>query len=110
MSAIHRAGATIAGLVTVAAVGGAFVAQGYVAAQHVAADATTQTQEATLSATSDPTLDPQTVYVMPVPTAPVIHITKKAPAPPPAAQPPVIHIIVPGPTGGDDGSSGGTDN
>jgi hypothetical protein len=109
MSAIHRVGATIAALVTVAAVGGAFVAQGYGDA-HRAAVAAAETQQPTLSATYNPTLDPQTVYVMPVPTAPVIHIIKRAPAPPPATNPPVIHIIVPGPAGGDDGGSGGTDN
>ena len=89
MNSIHRLGVTIAGLATVLTVAGAFVAQGYVAAQQASAQATAQ---AAASA-------PQIVYINPVPTAP--------PAPPtPTPQPQqVIHVIVGG--GGDDG--GGND-
>jgi hypothetical protein len=117
MNSIHRVGVTIAGLVTLAVVGGAFVVQGYFAAQTAAAQATTlavqatATDQPTRSATATPTLPPAVVYVMPKATAPVIHIIRRAkPAPTakpgPTATPPIIHIIVPGPTGGDDGGSG----
>ncbi len=93
MNSIHRLGVTIAGLATVLTVAGAFVAQGYVAAQQASAQATAQaTAQAAASA-------PQIVYINPMPTAP--------PAPPtPTPQPQqVIHVIVGG--GGDDG--GGND-
>ena len=42
MNSIHRLGVTIAGLATVLTVAGAFVAQGYVAAQQASAQATAQ--------------------------------------------------------------------
>jgi hypothetical protein len=93
MNSIHRLGVTIAGLATVLTVAGAFVAQGYVAAQQASAQATAEaTAQAAASA-------PQIVYINPMPTAP--------PAPPtPSPEPQqVIHVIVGG--GGDDG--GGDD-
>jgi hypothetical protein len=115
MSSIHRVGATVAGMVTVVAVGGAFVAQGYLSAQpRTASTATTApTEQITLTPpTADPTLAPQTIYVMPVPTAPIIHIVKKVPAAKvptakPLPNPTPIHIIVTPSPGGDDG--GGDD-
>ena len=96
MNSIHRLGVTIAGLATVLTVAGAFVAQGYVAAQQASAQATAQATA--LAAASAP----QIVYINPMPTAP-----PAPPAPPtPAPQPQqVIHVIVGG--GGDDG--GGND-
>jgi hypothetical protein len=106
MNSIHRVGVTVAGLATVVAIAGAFVVQGYAGAQHTVAQATVQT---TASATIDPTLDPtpsvapQTIYVNPMPTPAVIHVVTKPKPAPPAKKPPVIHVVVPGPTGGDDG-------
>lgn len=92
MNSIHRIGVTIAGLATVATLAGAFVVQGYVAAQQAEAQATAQ---ATVQATASPA--PQVIYVNPVPTP-------QTPAP--VQQPPVIHVVVPG--FGDDG--GGSDH
>ena len=97
MSTIHRAGVTIAGLAAALTVGGAFVAQGYLGARQVVAAASPAAP--TAAATTDPTLQPETVYVNPIPSASVIHVTQTAP---PAANPPVIHVVVAGP-GGDDG-------
>jgi hypothetical protein len=117
MNAIHRVGLTIAAVVALLVVAGAFVVQGYANAQKEAAQASaaqpTDTQAAP-TATPDLSLDPQTVYVAPVPTPAIIHVVKPAPAvvapkpapakpPTPQPTPPVIHIVVPGPSGGDDG-------
>jgi hypothetical protein len=117
MNSIHRIGVTIAGLATVATVGGAFVAQGYMTAQKAAADATAQTSAQT-SATSDPTadptatLDPEIIYVNPVPSPAVIHVTK--PARPVHTKAPVVPVVVPTltPTGepGEPGDNGGSDD
>jgi hypothetical protein len=104
MNSIHRVGLTIAGLATAAVVSGTFVVQGYVAAQQAQAKATEQaTAQATQQPTTDPTLGPETIYVNPVPTPQTIHVTQTAP-PAPVAKPPVIHVIVPGPTGENEGS------
>jgi hypothetical protein len=125
MNTIHRVGLTIAGVVALLVVGGAFVVQGYTSAQADAARAATSQQTASSTSTTDASLDPVTVYIEPTPTQPPVVVTKPAPAvavsrpdptqpptPAPPTQPdptpPVIHIIVPSPSGhGDDG--GGDD-
>jgi hypothetical protein len=103
MNSIHRVGVTIAGLATVATVTGAFVVQGYLSALHTGAKATQQasvTSDVTTDPTMDPTaqatpdLGPQTIYINPVPTPHVIHVTKPAPRP---KQPPVTHAPAPNP-------------
>jgi hypothetical protein len=96
MSSFHRIGATVAGLATVATVAGAFVAQGYVAAQQAAQQSAQQAagQELVAQASSAP----QVVYVRPMPSPQVV--TPPQPTLPP---PPVIHIVVP--SHGDDGGS-----
>jgi hypothetical protein len=101
VSSIHRTGLTIAGLATAVVVGGVFVAQGYVAAQDAAARATSQASAAA-TASATPTLGPETVYVNPVPSPAIIHVTQTAP--PVRGNPPVIHIVVPT-RGGDDGGN-----
>jgi hypothetical protein len=93
---IHRAALTIAGLATTVAVGGAFVAQGYVAAMQ--AVPTAQTTTAT------PTNGPEIVYVNPAPTPAVVQVTQTAP---PAGPPPVVHVIVP--SAGGEAESGSDD-
>jgi hypothetical protein len=122
MNTIHRVGLTIAGVVALLVVGGAFVAQGYAGAQADAAraaasQATAAQQTASSTSTTDASLDPVTVYVEPMPTQPAVAIANPAPGvvasrpdPTPAQPtepqptPPVIHIIVPSPSGhGDDG-------
>jgi len=122
MNTIHRVGLTIAGVVALLVVGGAFVVQGYTGAKADAARAATAQaaaaqQTASPTATTDPSLDPLTVYVEPMPTQPAVAIANPAPAvavsrpdptpvqpTDPQPTPPVIHIIVPSPSGyGDDG-------
>ena len=116
MNSIHRIGVALAGLATVATVGGAVVAQGYLAAQDeaarnaAAANAMVNvdpTADPTTEATPDPTvsLDPETIYINPMPTPPVIKITA-----PPVKKPPVVHVVTPARTPpplwqGDDGGS-----
>lgn len=92
MSSIHRLGLAIASVVTVAAVAGTFVVQGYVTAEQAAAQAATQAAMQSTSA-----LAPQIIYV-----------SAAVPASPAAAvqQPQIIHVVVPG-GGGDDGGSNG---
>jgi hypothetical protein len=90
---IHRIGVTVASIVTVAAIGGAFVVQGYVAAEQAAAQAAA-TSQAVAQATAN--ASPEIVYISPPLPTPAATPT---PTLPPA---PIIHIIVPGP-GGDDG-------
>ena len=124
MSSIHKVGLFIAGLATVLAVAGAFVVQGYTTARQAAAappavaDVAVPTVTPSPDPTATPTLPPQIVYVEPVPSPAVIHVTRPAkpatttgtPASTPAGPqptPPVIHVVVPTPTGGDDG--GGDD-
>jgi hypothetical protein len=126
MNTIHRVGLTIAGVVALLVVGGAFVVQGYTSAQADAAQAAAAQQTPWPTSTTDASLDPVTVYIEPAPTQPPVVVTKPAPpvavsrpdptpapptpAPPtqPDPTPPVIHIIVPSPSGhGDDG--GGDD-
>ena len=104
---IHRAGATIAGLATALTIAGAFVAQGYVAAQKSAPRSTGAVQ--TSAAATDPAQQTETVYVNPVPSASVVHVVQTAP---PLAAPPVIHQIVAGGGSGDDGpgSAGQSDD
>jgi hypothetical protein len=97
MNSIHRVGLTIAGLTTTVLVAGVFVAQGYVSAQPEAQ----ATAQATATPTPDPTatLEPQTIYIDPVPTPSVISVVQ---TPPPTKQkPPVVRVVVP-PAGGDD--------
>ena len=101
MSTIHRAGVTIAGLAATLTIAGAFVAQGYVAAQQ-SAPKSTDTAQAT-AAPTDTAGQTETIYVNPVPSASVVHVVQTAP---PAANPPVIHQIVAG--GGEPGD--GPDN
>jgi hypothetical protein len=100
MNSIHRLGVTIAGVATIATVAGAFVVQGYAAAQQTTSQATATigTPAATAS------LGPEIVYVNPVQSPQVIHVTKTQP---PAQQPPAIHVVVPSVHGDD---NGGGDN
>ena len=107
MNSISRLGVTIAGFATVLTVAGAFVVQGYMDAKDPALTPPVLASPV-VDATPDPTISlaPKTVYVNPLPTPQVIQPTRP-PAPPQAAQPPVIHIVVPG-FGGDDG--GGSDD
>jgi hypothetical protein len=111
MNSIHRVGVTVAGLATMATMAGAFIVQGYMAAQQAGAQATAQASAAadqTTDPTTDPTesLAPQTIYVNPVPTPQVIKATAQ-PVPAPAQKPPVIHVVVPAPGGGDDDGGSG---
>ncbi len=90
MSTIHRAGVTIAGLAAALTIAGALVAQGYVAAKKsVSPPGAVQT---TAAATA-PAQKTETVYVNPVPSAPIVHVVQTAP---PVGNPPVIHQIVAG--------------
>lgn len=109
MNTIHRVGLTIAGIVAVMVMAGAFVVQGYASARREAAtaaatQATTAQATPSPTATVDVTLEPQTVYVAPVPTPAVIKIVKKAPprpavtVPKPVATP--TQTITPAPTFG----------
>jgi hypothetical protein len=121
MNTIHRVGLTIAGVVALLVVGGAFVVQGYAGAQAEAARATAAQQTASPTSTTDASLDPVTVYVEPMPTQPAVAIANPAPGvavsrpdptpvqpTDPQPTPPVIHIIVPSPSGHDD--NGGKDD
>ncbi len=116
MGSIHRVGLVIAGLATVLTIAAAFVVAGYTSARQAAAatpvvaDAVTST--ATPDPTASPTLDPQIIYIAPVPSPAVIHVpapaAQVAPQTPagPQPTPPVIHVVVPAPGGGDDGGGG----
>ena len=129
MNTIHRVGLTIAGVVALLVVGGAFVVQGYTgakadaaraaAAQAAAAQAAAALQNASPTSTTDPSLDPVIVYVEPTPTQPAVPIANPAPAvavsgpdptpvqpTDPQPTPPVIHIIVPSPSGHEDDHGG----
>jgi heme/copper-type cytochrome/quinol oxidase subunit 2 len=99
MSPIHRVGLTIAGIAAAVTVAGAFVVQGYVAAQQ----AQTQATAAATAEAAATTLPTQIVYIKPAPT-PVAQAT-----PAPVQQPPVIHVVVPG-FGDDGGRDGGSDH
>ena len=108
MNSIHRIGMAIAGMATVATVAGAFIIEGYTSAQHTAAQATAQASAtATADPTPDPTvsLEPQTIYINPMPTPAIIRVVKPAPK---VRKPPVVHIVVTAPPGG--GDDGGNDN
>ncbi len=116
MNSIHRGGLMVAAMIAGLTIVGAFVVDGYVSGLKAAAEAATSGQAtATLAATATPsateTIEPETVYVEPVPTPAVIKVTRTSkPAVVPAgptATPPVIHVIVPGPTGGDGGGGDG---
>jgi hypothetical protein len=107
VNSINRLGVAVAGFATVAAVGSAFIVQGYMGAQP-ASDPTASASAAggvlpDPTATATPNLDPQTIYIKPIPTPAIIKVVKPAPRPRPTKTPPPIHIVVPGPTGGDDG-------
>lgn len=103
MNSIHRIGVTIAGLATVGTVAAAFVVQGYVTADQTAHQPVAQASStATPGATA--TLGPEIVYVNPIPSPAVVHITQTQP---PVAAPPVIHVVVP--TVGGDDSQGSDD-
>jgi cytoskeletal protein RodZ len=103
MKSIHRIGLTIASLVAVVTVAGAFVVQGYVAAQQAAAQATTVNPAVQAAPAPTATQVPEIVYISP-PT-PATPAPAVAAVQPPAVQPaPVIHVIVPS-SGGDDGGS-----
>jgi hypothetical protein len=118
MNTIHRVGLMIAGVVAVMIMAGAFVVQGYTSAHHEAATAgatqvTTARVTPSPTATVDVTLEPQTIYVAPVPTPAVIRIVKKAPprpaitVPKPAATPTPTGTPAPSYGGGDDGPGDG---
>jgi multidrug efflux pump subunit AcrA (membrane-fusion protein) len=102
MRSIQRIGLIAATLVTGAAIGGAFVAEGFITTQKSAV-----TSPPTVSEAPDASgvLDPETVYVRPAATPQIIHVTRTAP---PATQPPVIHMIVPS-TGERHGHEGNDD-
>ena len=61
MNSIHRIALTIAGIATAVTVAGAFVVQGYVAAQQA------QTQATAMATTAATTLPTQIVYINPAP-------------------------------------------
>jgi hypothetical protein len=50
-------------------------------------------------------LEPQTIYINPMPTPAIIRVVKPAPK---VRKPPVVHIVVTAPPGG--GDDGGSDN
>ena len=104
MNSTHRVGVTIATVVTVATVAAAFGIRSYVATEDAAAQAREQVL-ATVPPTVGPTasLVPQTIYVNPLPTPQVIHVTQTAPP----ARRVRVHVFVPG---SDDGHEGGTDH
>ena len=111
MNSIHRVGLTIAGVVAILTVAGALLVEGYMSTRTAAAGPTASpvvaTDSPTDQATPSASLEPETVYIQPVPTPAIITITKTA-APvvsKPKAPPPVIHVVVTAPPGsGDDGS------
>jgi hypothetical protein len=90
LSTIHRAGVTIAGLAASLTIAGALVAQGYVAAKK---SVSTPAAVQTTTAATDPAQKTETIYVNPVPSAPVVHVVQTAP---PVGSPAVIHQIVAG--------------
>jgi hypothetical protein len=98
MNSVHRIGAGIAGLVSVATVAGAFFIQGYTTARQ---SVQASTQSAAVTAAPSPTLGPEIVYVNPVPSQQVVNVTQTLP---PAGPPPVVHVVVPS-IGGDDGGA-----
>lgn len=104
MNSTHRVGVTIATVVTAATVAAALGIRSYVAAQDAAAQAREQALTAVPQAV-DPTasLAPETIYVNPLPTPEVIHVTQTAPP----ARRVRVHAFVPG---SDDGHDGGTDH
>ena len=118
MNSIHRTGATVSVFVAVLTVAGALALRGSVAPSNVATATTAPSvlTDAPTDAPTDtptPSLEPQTIYVMP-PATPGQVAVKKAPppAPPvvskpqPQVTPPVIHVVVSSPPGGDDGGGG----
>jgi hypothetical protein len=114
MNSIHRVGLTIAAAIAILTVAGALLVEGYVST-HTAAAAPTASQvvatdSPTDAATATPSLEPQTIYIQPVPTPAIVTITHAAPpavVSKPKAPPPVIHVVVTAPPGsGDDGGSG----
>jgi hypothetical protein len=103
MKSIHRIGLTIASLVAVVTIAGAFVVQGYVAAKQAAAQAAFVQPTVQASPAPAAAQVPEIVYISP-PT-PATPAPTVAPVQPLPVQPaPVIHVIVPS-SGGDDGGS-----
>jgi hypothetical protein len=103
---IHRAGLAIAALTVVVAVGGFFVADGYLSARRTASTGPTGpiTSTAAPTPTAAGTLAPEVVYVRPAPSPKVIHVTRTAPPAPPQ----IVHVTVPTVGGeGSDGERGG---
>jgi hypothetical protein len=104
---IHRVGLAVAALAVVVAVGGFFVADGYLSARRTAsaapADLITRAA-ASPTPTGAGTVPPEVVYVRPAPSPKVIHVTRTAPPAPPQ----VVHVTVPAAAGeGGDGEGGG---
>jgi type II secretory pathway pseudopilin PulG len=103
MNGIHRVALTVAGMATLATVGGAFAAQGYVEAQQAAqaaeSERAAQQAAADLAARTLPPLSDQIIYVNPQPTPQVINVVQTAE---PSATPPVIHVVVTAPAGEDE--------
>jgi hypothetical protein len=98
MNSVHRIGAGIATLVSVATVAGALFIQGYSTAQQ---SVQANSLSAAVTASPSPTLGPEIIYVNPVPSAQVVNVTQTQP---PAGPPPVIHVVVPSARGDDGGS------
>ena len=111
MNSIHRVGLTIAGVVAILTQAGALLVEGYLSTRTAAAAPTASPVVATDSptdpATARPSLEPQTIYIQPVPTPAIVTVTKTAPpvvVSKPKAPPPVIHVVVTAPPGsGEDG-------
>ena len=108
-ASIHRVGLAIAALTVAVAIGGFFVADGYMSARRTTSAATGSTTRTAASpaATAAGTVPPEIVYVRPAPSPKVIHVTRTAPPPPPQ----VVHVTVPtaGGEGGDGEGGGETD-
>jgi cytoskeletal protein RodZ len=104
MNSIHRVGLGIAGLVAVLVMAVAVFVQGSIGGSTAQAQAPDQNSSDSAAATDATALDPETIYINPVPTAPVITVIH---TPRPArrkAAAPVIHVIVPSQTSDDGGS------
>ena len=115
MNSIHRVGLTIAAAIAVLTMAGALLVESYVSTQTAAVQTTASqvaaTDTPTDAATATPSLEPQTIYIQPVPTPAIVTITQTARpvvVSKPKAPPPVIHVVVSAPpgTGDDDGGSG----
>ncbi len=103
MNSVHRLGATIAALAAAVTVAGALFVQAYTAGQQSAAQAAAPAAAVNAASGTIAPLGPHIVYVNPAPSPQVVNVTQAQPA----ARPPVIHVVVPG-VGGDD--NGGADD